>query len=117
MVSVYPCDVHGRRISGRLDWARITTTRGSGRRTRPLRVCGECLDHIFEADGQRWVELALEDGSPLATVCASCREEVEEASERDGLFVTAYRGGERSDYFAWLCRTCSDILAAKYRLE
>ena len=118
MVSIFPCDVHGRRVLTRLGSAYITLARGSTKRSRKLRLCSPCLGDILKTYGEHWTEVDLDDEIPLAEVCASCQEAVPETKDREILFVTTYeRGDDRRDFFAYYCPMDATSLAGALGLN
>ena len=118
MVSIYPCDVHGRRVPSRLGAAYVTLSRGTSKRSRRLRLCGQCLGDILSTYDDEWTPVGLEDDVPVAEMCATCKTPLEELEDPWGCFVTTFaRGDERQDYFGWYCSKDADGLAEALRLE
>ena len=116
-MSLYSCDVHGRRVSGALESAYPTVLRGGVRYFRKLRLCG---DHMAALLGSESIGLTLVDDDSqidVSPLCSACGQESHGLSSLDAVFVTAYRRSqERADYFAQLCRQCSDSFIGTYDL-
>ena len=118
MVSIYPCDVHGRRVPGRLGAAYVTLTRGTTKRSRRMRVCSPCLGDILQTYDDEWTPVGLEDTVPVAEMCGSCKAPLTEIQDPWGCFVTTFsRGDERADYFGWYCERDAEGLATSLGLE
>lgn len=117
MVSIFPCDVHGRRAPARLGSAYLTVARGTDKWSRKLRVCAPCLADILKTHEDEWTDLGVDDEVQVAEVCPTCQAVLTDPSERYGCFVTIYpRGDERQDFFAWYCPVDADSLARAYGL-
>ena len=116
-MSRFPCDVHGRRISGPLEAAYPSLVRGGASYFRKMRVCPVDLDSIL---GQERLGLFLvsDDTQALVTdMCGSCGQRATNVFPLDQLYLPVYRRGqEREDYFAELCKNCGDKLIAEWRL-
>lgn len=118
MVSIFPCDVHGRRAATRLGSAYVTLARGTTKRSRKLRVCAPCLANLHETYGSQWSEVGLDDEVPLAEMCAACETSLVGSSEKWTLFATTYgRGDDRRDFFGFYCPVDADSLARTFRLD
>lgn len=117
-VSQYPCAIHGKRVVGRLDWfAPAVVYRGS-RHSRKMRVCGPCLDNVFNTLGSRWIVASIDSEDPGPTVCGACASSFEEDQEPHAFFATCFRRGqERQDWFGIYCRECANQLVEVLGLE
>lgn len=117
-MSLYACDVHGKRVPGSLESAYPTLLRGTARLTRRVRLCPDHMDSFLGAEHCRLVPIAdIEQGVPLG-VCGACGQEGFATSALDSLFVTVYRRGEeRSDYFTTLCGPCGDLFVTAWKLS
>lgn len=105
MVSIFPCDVHGRRIATRLGSAYVTVARGQDKRSRKLRLCSPCLADLLETYKGQWANLGDDDEVSLAEVCGACEKALSRQEDRYHCFVTTYeRGDDRQDYFSYYCR-------------
>lgn len=112
MVSIYPCDVHGRRIAGRLEGAYPSLVYRGSRRSRKLRVCASCLDSIFATYGGHWTKADIESDEAYDPVCGTCEASLETVAEPHAFFLTVYRRGqEREDWFGQYCPGCAMGLA------
>lgn len=116
MVSVYPCDAHGKRIPAKLDWLRLTMSNGAYKWTRPMRLCRPCLDQRVATVGAHWTSISLEDDRPVDELCCSCSRSTPVSAERYSLFATAFREGERLDWFGFYCPPCANQLIQDQRL-
>lgn len=110
-MSLYPCDLHRRRVPGSLEAAYPTLLRGGARYSRKMRLCSEHLDSLLGSFGQGLVLVSGNDSELELSMCSACGQETREGSSRDPFFCTVYRrGSERADYFASLCERCGDTL-------
>lgn len=117
MVSIFPCDVHGRRALARLGSAYVTLARGSAKRSRKLRVCTACLADFHKTHESDWSEVGLDDEVSLAEMCAACEKDLSDGQEKWTLFCTTYgKGDDRRDFFAFYCPVDADALAGTYGL-
>lgn len=117
-VSQYPCDVHGKRVVGRLDWAAAAIVYRGSRRSRKMRVCGPCLDNLFSTLGSSWILASTESEDPGPSVCNSCQLPQRTGGEYHAFFLTCFRHGqEREDWFGAYCADCADDLAETLSLE
>lgn len=117
VVSVNPCEGHGKRISGKLDWLRLTVTSGASKWTRPMRLCSVCLDSRLDDLGTAWTALSLENDSPVGEVCCACLEPCPTEFGRASLFATSIRQGDRTDWFGYYCGPCATRLVAEQHLQ
>lgn len=108
-MSLFPCQVHGSRISGPLDAIYFGLMRGESRYQRKLRVCPSDLDEILATHAAEWTSVDTDDGSLEIQVCGACGAAPEGDVRFDALFATVYRrGADRSDYFGRYCPKCSN---------
>lgn len=118
MVSIFPCDLHGRRSATRLGAAYLTVSRRTDKRSRKLRLCAQCLGDLLTQHAGLWTEVGLDDEAPLEEMCAACDKA---ATETDGLhcfFGTVFEPGrERRDFFAWYCDDDAQALIDLYKLD
>ena len=117
-MSIYACDVHGRRVPGSLETAYPSLLRGGVRYSRKLRLCIEHMDALLGSESPRLTAVS-DDGEAIALrVCGTCGSELDSTQTADAVFVTVYRRkADRADYFAELCRACGDAQIGEWRLE
>ncbi len=117
-MSIFPCEVHGKRVKGALESYRITTLDGPDSLTRRARVCAL---HRLEAMEPVVENLVLaEDGEDefSPTACAHCGVELDEFEDNPAVFVWSYpRGQEPLVYFGQLHRGCQPAYASKHMLH
>lgn len=107
-VSMYPCSLHGKRVIGRLGSIYPSVVHLGARRSRKMRVCNPCLDHLFTQEGKYWIKADIEDDTDPVPLCGSCRGELGSLVEPYAFFITVYRRGqEREDWFSTYCEGCA----------
>jgi hypothetical protein len=117
-VSIYPCDLHGRRVPGPLASAYLTLLRGGTRDSRRMRLCPEHMDQVLGSESLGLAEVR-DDGETIDfAVCGACGEDADSGATLASLFATVYRrGAERADYFSALCHACAERAVSDYRLD
>jgi len=82
-----------------------------------MRLCGPCLDSVFETYGGNWQKADLEAELSESSLCAACETLIAE-EEPHALFATLYRrGSEREDWYALYCLRCALGLVDAFKLE
>lgn len=116
-MSLYICDLHGRRVPGTLEGANCSLLRGPTRYFRKLRLCPEHMDEILRSEQFGFAVDGGDNEILDSKVCSACGQEPLERQLLDlAIFRTWRHGKGREDYLARLCRTHSAVLEASLRL-
>ena len=116
-MSIYPCEVHKRRVPGSLESVRLTVLRGSDRHTRRMRLCAEHLNELESELDWRWESISNIDDGEADPVCRSCRK-LNRTNIGDGaLFGWLYRRGlDPKEVYGSICEACSIAVINAYSL-
>lgn len=117
MVSLYPCERHGRRMPQALESVRVSTLSGGSGYTRRMRLCAAHVDELLTERQSQW-ELVSDDGlEDHPRMCAACGSPAEASANVVSCFVHVYRKKqEPSQYFAQYCEVDALALIAAYGL-
>jgi len=107
VVSIYPCSVHGQRVTGPLHGLRVTTLRGDDKHTRYLRVCSADLPEISR-QLEEWSALVDDEGlAPAGAVCGARGHDGKEVPANSHVFAYVYeRGHDPQQRYGQLCDSC-----------
>lgn len=110
-MSLYSCDIHGRRVPGTLEGANCSLLRGRVRYFRKLRLCPEHLDQILRHESYGFTADDGDNAVLEQNMCSACGQEPLEAALLDlAIFRTWRHGTGRTDYLARLCQQHSTEL-------
>lgn len=117
-MSIFPCDVHERRVPGALESYRVTVMSGSDRYTRRVRLCH---DHFMGAlsDLEQFMARISDDSDELVEdVCKSCGSKSIRTGSTVAAFGWAYpRNTEPITLYGTLCGSCGAALVAQQKLD
>lgn len=117
-MSRFPCDVHGRRVSGPLEAAYPSLVRGRVTYFRKMRVCSVDLDSILGSERYGLLEAGDDTEALVTNVCGSCGQRSTGPNSLDSLYLPVYRRGqERQDYYGEFCPSCGDRIIAEWKLS
>jgi hypothetical protein len=73
-VSIYPCELHQRRVPGALEHIRFTIICDGHHYSRRLRLCPDHLSEVVERYAQHWTSDTDLGSAPKDPLCPSCEQ-------------------------------------------
>lgn len=108
-MSIFPCDVCGRRVPGSLGSAYLSVMPGPAIYRRKLRMCAPHISEFLDTTGKSWQQVSDEGLESLPVVCSACTEVIGDEETPVPVFATVFpKRDQRIDYYGGLHSRCVD---------
>lgn len=98
-MSLFPCEVHKRRVPGSLESYRITTLLGPDSYTRRVRVCAQHRTAAVDEATAQLVRVTDDFTGEINVLCSACGHSVDGADDLAAVFVWSYPKGQEPEHF------------------